>query len=114
MSEVRKKPPVICTDEEIIAALEFAHGHTNIAADKLRMSRAALSARISRTPALKEVRLDIIGDILYVAESNVHEAVLEGDVKVSQWVLERRDPQKWGRTTKTELDAECEPIGDAP
>ena len=108
------KPRVDCTDKEIIAALEFAHGHTNIAADKLKMSRTALSARVARTPALRELRLDIIGDIKCVAEANVHEAILDGDVKISQWFLERRDSQKWGRTTKTELDAECEAIGDAP
>ena len=116
MSKPKKvpKPPVSCTDGEIIAALEFSHGQLALAAQKLKMSTAGLSVRVARTPALKEARLDIIGDICYVAEANIHQAVLDGDVKTSQWVLERLATQKWGRPSRQEIETEAEPIGEAP
>ena len=94
-------PDEAVKDSEIIEALIKTDGMIAFAAKTLLMNRAALKARIERTPALVAALEDIKEELLDYAEFNLHASVKAGDVGSAKFVLSTIGKQR-GYVTRTE------------
>lgn len=88
--------------EKVAKALANNGGVVAYAAKSLRCTRRAVYAYIDRHPELADVRHEARETLLDNAEHNVITAVKGGDVRVSQWVLERLGRAR-GYSTRHEL-----------
>ena len=100
MTLKRKKPPVHVSDQEIINAVEDANGSYRLAAEKLRISYGTVVCRAKRNPEIERAKLDACAEMVSIAEDNIYNALLEGDLPTSRFVAERLDPDKWAKKTQ--------------
>lgn len=109
-----RKLPVTVTDIDILHALEKFSGNYRMAANKLKISYGTIIKRASQNPDIKQCRLDMIGDIIEMAESNVYNEVEQGNFQASKFVLERLSREKWGNKPQLTPDNDeyPEPIMD--
>lgn len=94
------KLPVHVSDQEIINTLEKFSGNYRMAANKLKISYGTIIKRAQQNPEIKQCRLDMIGDIVEMAESNVYQEVEQGNFIASKFVLERLAKDKWGKSVQ--------------
>jgi len=94
------KLPVHVSDQEIINTLEKFSGNYRMAANKLKISYGTIIKRASQNPEIKQCRLDMIGDIVEMAEVNVYQEVEQGNFAASKFVLERLAKEKWGKSVQ--------------
>lgn len=94
------KLPVHVSDQEIINALEKFSGNYRMAANKLKISYGTIIKRAQQNPEIKQCRLDMIGDIIEMAEANVYQEVDQGNFAASKFVLERLAKEKWGKSVQ--------------
>lgn len=108
-----RKPTVIVTDNEIIAAVEFCNGNYRLAAQKLRIDYGTLIRRAKHNPEIEQAKLDACADMVTAAEDNIYNEVLNGNYAASKFVLERLSREKWGSQPQQTLSAEYpKPIGE--
>lgn len=94
------KLPVHVSDQEIINTLEKFSGNYRMAANKLKISYGTIIKRAQQNPEIKQCRLDMIGDIIEMAEANVYQEVEQGNFAASKFVLERLAKEKWGKSVQ--------------
>lgn len=94
------KIPVHVSDQEIINTLEKFSGNYRMAANKLKISYGTIIKRAQQNPEIKQCRLDMIGDIVEMAEANVYQEVEQGNFAASKFVLERLAKDKWGKSVQ--------------
>ena len=84
---------------------EGSGGNQSLIAQRLECTRQAVSLFIQRNKKAKTLLEDARGKILDKALSNVDQAIVDGDLKTSQWYLERKSEefkQKMSVDQKTE------------
>lgn len=84
------------TKARLKKALIAADGNMAVAAKALEITRQTVQERVRRDPKLSDL-IDRLrnGDdeeLRDLSTSNVAKAIRAGDVKISRWYLERRDP----------------------
>lgn len=102
MSLSFKKPPVSHPPSFVAQILAECHGHTGLAASKLKMSRETVRAYIRKYPECKEARDAGVGDIVTEAEYNLAEFIAEGDRQATFFVLKTLAKNKYGTNNATE------------
>lgn len=90
------------TVESIAAAIVANHGVFANAAKDLGITGARVSQIVRAHPELRALADSLIGDVIVAAKTNIVQAILDGDLKLSVWWLEKRDPDfkpdVWGGT----------------
>jgi hypothetical protein len=75
----------------------LAEGHSRTAAAKrLGFQRRTVTSRMQRDPEFALQVLEAEGEVLDEIESVVYEKARKGHVEAAKFVLERRDPTRWG------------------
>jgi len=86
-----------------------AQGHSRTgAAKRLGFQRRTITARMARDPEFAQQVLEAEGEILDEIESVVMGKAKAGHVEAAKFVLERRDPARWGPLSARQA------IGTAP
>jgi hypothetical protein len=102
------------TLEQIKQALANTSNNITEAAIQLRCHRDTLYNYIQRYPELQEHRRQVVAAMCDMARSNVHHAVVAGDVRTSIVYLSKHDPEWAERSTikhKGTIQHEVQPAG---
>lgn len=67
------------------------------AAKQVGITEAELVEKIESIKELREYREDKVDDLLIKAQQNIAEAIKDGDVKLSQWYMEKMEHRFGGR-----------------
>lgn len=80
------------------------------------LARSTFYARLERSKRLQRRLEEAESRIVELAASNVYRALLEGDLRVSLWVLERREPEYAPHTALKQrlLEEQAKPLDIEP
>jgi len=82
-----KKPYFKVTEEEIAKALKLEGGLITRTANKLKVTRSAISQRIKKSSYLQEIQEESREEFLDLAESQLRKAVEGGNLKAIMFAL---------------------------
>ncbi len=95
-------PTTHYTVEEIIQAVQAAHGILSVAAELLHCSRTTMHKYVNRFPTVREAYLEANEIHLDLAEQKLHEKITEGNLAAVFFLLKTRGKDR-GYIERTEM-----------
>jgi len=97
-------------EESIILSIQKHRGILSLVCEELGFSApAAIEYHIRTNAAVREAYTSSTGKVLDRAQTNIYDAVEDGDLKQSNWLLDRLGKDR-GFTTRSEIDKRVEHV----
>lgn len=110
MKKELPKPPVSHPPSFVAQIILECHGHTRLAAHKLKMTPATVRNYIKKYPECKDAWEEAVSDIVGQAEANLYEFVMDGDKPATFFVLKTLAKAKYNSVIQPEVNEDEGPL----